>query len=230
MCSGVTCLFFLGAFLPTPHVFVPQGIKSVNGSNVSMQCARQQVNIGNRSSLKSENCLFDGNSPEVNTNVSNWASQLVTVRKNIANDNITYDHVLLTFKFDAAVALTSMELDVFLCPEWNISAPFVTVYGSNSTVFTAHDHVTSGDFIANYRPSKSSCGCLSTIRMPLQHGEPSYPVWHVVFSFHIEEQQLVQWVHVGEVRFFDTPRDPNPATFCAIEYDPDSSELITCCI
>ena len=207
--------------MPIPHVFVPQGIESVNGSNVNMQCALQEVNTGNGSSHKYENCLFDGNSPEINTNVPNWASQLVTVRKNMANDIITYDHVLLTFMFDAAVALTSMELDVFLCPEWNISAPYISVYGSNSTVFTNIGEQT-GDFIANYRPSEPSCGCLSTVRMPLQLGEPSYPVWHVVFSFHL---QLVQWVHVGEVRFFNTPRNPNPATFCAVEYDPNAGEL-----
>ena len=224
--SGVTqhdIRHFLGALLPIPHVLVPQGIESVNGSSADMQCVRQQENIGNSdlgSSLKSENCLFDGISPEINTSTSNWASELVTVRKIEANDNVTYDHVLLTFEFEAAVKLTAIELDVFLCPQWSISVPYISVYGHNSTDF----RIEGDDFIANYQPTEPSCGCLSTIRIPFEPGEPLYPIWHIVVSFHIDQQD-VQWVHVGEVRFLDTPTDSNPITFCAVEYGPTSGEL-----
>ena len=211
--------------MPIPHALVPQGIESVNGSSANMQCARQQENSNLGSSLKPENCLFDGISPEINTATSNWASELVTIRKIVANHNVTYDHVLLTFEFEAAVKLTAIELDVFLCPEWNISVPYISVYAHNSTDFKDDGRKTNSDFFANYQPSEPSCGCLSTIRIPFEPGEPLYPIWHIVVSFHISEQRNVQWVHVGEVRFLDTPTDSNPITFCAVEYGPTSGEL-----
>ena len=71
----------------------------------------------------STSCLLDGSSPGINTSTSDWESQLVRVRKSDASlGRITFDYVLLTFGFDTAVSLTLVEMDVFLCPEWNISA------------------------------------------------------------------------------------------------------------
>ena len=68
--------------------------------------------------------LLDGNSSAIDTSTSDWASQLVTVRKNDGTPGfIMFDHVVLTFGFDTDVSLTSIELDLFLCPEWNIGAP-----------------------------------------------------------------------------------------------------------
>ena len=40
---------------------------------------------------------------------SNWASELVTIRKIEANHNVTYNHVLLTFEFETAVKPTAIE-------------------------------------------------------------------------------------------------------------------------
>ena len=126
--------------MPLPVQVVPQGIESVNGSNVTMGCARP---VGPLAGTNVTICgsfgsgggvisyLVDGNSPAIDTSTSDWASQLVTVRKNDATIDIQ-DHVLLTFLFDTAVSLTSIELDLFLCPEWNIGAPFISVYGDNS--------------------------------------------------------------------------------------------------
>ena len=58
----------------------------------------------------------------------------MTVRKNDANDVITFDHVVLTFGFDTAVSPTAIELDLFLCPELNIGAPYITVYSEKSNL------------------------------------------------------------------------------------------------
>ena len=62
----------------------------------------------------SQSYLVDGCSPAIDTIISDWASQLVTVRKT-QNDDLTFDHVLLTFGFDTAVTLTSVVLELFLC-------------------------------------------------------------------------------------------------------------------
>ena len=114
---------YLGDALLKPSVYIPQGIESVNGSSPNMTCSH------------GENCLLDGHSPYIDTSLVNWASDLVTVRKNDANDYIKYHHVVLTFAFEKNVTLTGLEIDLFLCPEWGIHAPFIKIYGSNTMTF-----------------------------------------------------------------------------------------------
>ena len=82
------CGFLLDAMqlMPESH-WIPQGIQSVNGSS------------DNVTGCGSKSCVLDGNIPSINTTDSNWASQLETVRKNDANDNVDFDHVVLTFSF-----------------------------------------------------------------------------------------------------------------------------------
>ena len=56
----------------------------------------------------SSSYLLDGLSPtSININNSNWASHLVTVKKNnISVGHIDFPHVLLTFIFDRPVSPT----------------------------------------------------------------------------------------------------------------------------
>ena len=214
-------LFFSGAEVPIPQQFVPQGIESVNGSNVTMGCAEPLFYFHDYSDYKLcgtagdgvSSYLFDGNSPDIDTSASNWASQLVTVRKNDATADISYDHVVLAFRFDTAVSLTSIELDLFLCPELNIGAPNITVYGDD----TASSGLTFSELalilniitvLQSLTPSQSSCGSLSTVSIPLPNTGTSYPIWYIVVSF--PPQSEIEWVHVGEVRLLDTPADPDP--------------------
>ena len=121
--------------MPVPLQLVPQGIESVNGSDVNMGCASSPGVFGGvticgsfGAGVGATSYLVDGISPAIDTSTSNWASQLVTVKKNDANDDIDIRHVVLTFLFDNAVSLTKIELDLFLCPELNIGAPRITVY------------------------------------------------------------------------------------------------------
>ena len=174
-----------------------------------------------------KNCLLDGHSPYINTSLANWASDLVTVRRNTKDNMIATDYVLLTFVFDRNVTLTTFEIDLFLCPEWGIHAPYITVYGSHSRELYVYEHGTSdtnsnSDFLVNYKPhvTEELCGCLSTIRLPLQRGEPSYAIWHVLVSSFIRNFPDVHWVHFGEFRFLDPPLAPGaqPSTFCIVEY------------
>ena len=134
---------------------------------------------------------------------------------------INNNHVLLTFTFDTPVTLTFVEMDFFLCPEWNINAPYVTIYGGGD-VFVLNSQGTNSDFIASYRPSNTSCGCLSTVSVPLQLGEPSYAIWHIIVSFYYQPE--AEWVHIGEIRFPNKPllSDSVPTTFCRIPDTPPS--------
>ena len=94
----------------------PYGIESVNGSDINMGCTSPLVDCDGVMICRSQNYLVDGCSPVIDTSTSDWASQLVTVRKT-HNDEFRFDHVLLTFGFDTAVTLTEIVLDLFLCPE-----------------------------------------------------------------------------------------------------------------
>ena len=186
----------------------PDGIQSVNGSNVDMKCS------------DSVNCLFDDHVPHINTSLLNWASGLVTVMRNTANKHVTFDYVLLTFFFEASVQVRSIEIDLFLCPEWNIGAPFIGLYADNLSEFVYHDN----DFIRVYTPPTGTCGCLSRIVVPVLDGEPPYSFWHILVTF--PDSPSVQWVHVGEVTFQDTyfGSSTQPTTYTDCTFEPPPGE------
>ena len=173
---------------------------SVNGSDINMGCASPLVDRGGVMVCNnSETYLFDGCSPTIDTSTSNWASQLVTLKGNEGNDVLTDPHAVLAFDFDTAVSLDDIELDLFLCPEWNIGAPgiFVYVYQNSTLVFNP----AMGDFIATTPSRSQSCDSLSTVRISLMYRPGnilSYHSLHIVVDFTSED---TEWVHVGEVRF-----------------------------
>ena len=185
---------YIGAvqLMPVSYL-IPQGIQSVNGSsNTITACG-------------SISCVLDGNIPSINTNDSNWASQLETVRKNDANDNITYDHVVLTFIFNQNITLRLVEFYVLYCPEWKIGAPYIALYGDHGSEFQQ----SSSDFLNNNSVSDcklSSCDSLSDFNLTVQNGKPAYSTYHIVIS---DEHKTIDWVHVGEVKFFDKPANEN---------------------
>ena len=96
------------------RVVVPEGIESVNGSSVNMGCTCPLVDNGSVTVCPSLNYLVNGISPAIDTSSSDWASQLVTVRKYQTDQlrdlahMLSFDHVLLTFVFDTAVTLTGI--------------------------------------------------------------------------------------------------------------------------
>ena len=178
---------------------LPQGIESVNGSDINMGCTSPLVDRGGVMVCNnSESYLVDGCSPAINTSTSNWASQLVTARKIGDDAQIHFDHVLLTFIFNTAVSLTAIELDLFLCPEWNIGAPSIFVAANNNSdlIFSLDELLDAG-----YTPSNSSCDSLSIVSIPLQ-GDSSYLTWYILVTFPRPHEDIL-WVHVGEVRFLN---------------------------
>ena len=205
------------------QVVVPQGIQPANGSDTTMGCSlveRDGVMVCDNS----ESYLVDGCSPTIDTSTSNWASQLVTVRKNKANDVINVEHVLLTFDFDTAVSPIAIELDMFLCPEWNIGAHFIYVYAyqtSNLVFDSIYENL-----LVTHQLSSSSCDSLSTVSISLQDGGRGlfYHSWHILMDF--ASRPDIEWVHVGEVRFLNVPisnhtscsytrrTKPSPGKYC----------------
>ena len=201
---NVICVGALSVKVVQPH-----GIESVNGSDINMGCTSPLVDSNGVMicDSSSNNYLVDGCSPAIDTSTSVWASQLVTVRKT-KSDRVTtggdqYDHVLLTFGFDTAVTLTRIELDLFLCPDMNIGAPYITVYAEEESnlVFT-YDPVNNNSLpFLNYNPSQSSCDSLSIVNITFENdglAGSSYITWHIlIYSF----TSSIDWVYVGEVRF-----------------------------
>ena len=167
--------------------YIPQGIKSVNGSNSNLIC-------------HGENCLLDGHSPYIETCQADWASDLVTMKKNSGTED---DQVVLTFAFDKDVTLTGLEIDLLLCPEWGIHAPFITIYGSN-TMTLSTDNIVS-NYTVKLPDSENRrellCFCLSTVIIPIETGQSSYPIWHIVVTF--TSFPNTEWVYVGDVRFLN---------------------------
>ena len=184
-----------------PRQVVPRGLESVNGSDTNMGCASALVDRGGVMVCDSDKShLVDSYTPAIDTSTSDWASQLVTVRRNEANNVIRFDHVLLIFDFDTAVSPTSIELDMFLCFEWNIGALVVYVFAyQNSTLaFNSAMASTTGIHVLS---QSQSCDSLSNVSIPLGHFISSYRSWHILVSFADED---IEWVHVGEVRFMSS--------------------------
>ena len=141
-----------------PVQVLPNGIQSVNGSDVNMGCTSPLVNRGGVMVCESMSHLVDGYSPDIDTSTSDWASQLVTVRKSGSTSNIPFNHVVLTFGFDTAVSLTGIELDLFLCPEWKIGTPYITVFADEEDNLLFNYF--SGLPFENKLPTQSSCDSL----------------------------------------------------------------------
>ena len=185
----------------------PHGIESINGSSVNMGCTSPFGRLDGVIVCMSKSYLLDGCSPAIDTSVSEWASQLVTVRKTQTAE-IPFDHVLLTFAFDEVVSLSTIEMDLFLCPQWGIGAPFISVYADveSNLVFTGNSLSTL--LFVHYTPSQSSCNSLSTVTVSLGDSLTSslFLTWHILVS---SFAPFIDWVHVGEVRFLGTDI-PNP--------------------
>ena len=177
----------------------------MNGSLVGGGC---DLNITESfCSTGNESFINDGNIPMLNTTDPNWASELVTVRKNSDTKKNPYDHVVLTFAFQSPVSLTSINMSLFNCPQWSIGAPNITVYAKKEATglfsFDAKD--TGTIFLRQTQGIWSSCDSLVPVTIPLKKGK-LYQIWYIVVSF--EPQPATDWVHVGEVQFFNGSLPP----------------------
>ena len=200
------------------QVVVPQEIESVNGSAVDMGCTSPLVDSGGVMVCGGCSYLTDGVSPDIDTSTSDWASQLVTVRRNEGTLEINNPHVRLTFGFDTAVSLTGIEMDLFLCPDWNIGAPSMTVYLDSDYNLVFRDALR---FVPPDNSPQSSCNSLSTVNFT--GGElltRSYHTFHILVD--LSQHDSIKWVHVGEVRFIGVN---GPLCLQPVPSSPTSSRL-----
>ena len=157
---------------------------------------------------ESRSYLVDGVSPDINTSTSDWASQLVTVRRSEGNpDDISFAHVLLTFGFDTAVSLTGIEVDLSNCPDWGIGAPDIIVYINEDYNLDSTDIFTLPFVFADDNSTQSSCDSLSTVTF--SGGKllgTYYYTFHILVT--LSEYPSIEWVYIGEVRFLDSPGMP----------------------
>ena len=178
------------------QVVVPTEIKSVNGSSVDMGCTSSLVDSGGVMVCGGCSYLTDGVSPDIDTSTSDWASQLVTVRMT-ETVIINTPHVLLTFGFDTAVSLTGIEMDLFLCPDWNIGFTSMIVYLDSDYNLVYRSGL---QFVSPDNSPQSSCDSLSTVNFT---GDlfltRSYHTFHILVD--LTQHESIEWVHVGEVRF-----------------------------
>ena len=178
---------------------VPQGIESVNGSSVNMGCTSSLVDSGGVLVCESRSYLVDGCSPTIDTSTSDWASQLVTVRRSNGTFDVPLPHVIQTFGFDAAVSLTRIEMDLFLCSDWGIGAPSITVY-LNEDYNLAITNILNLPFVfADANSLQSSCDSFSTVTFSGGSLLGTYRTIHILVT--LSQDSSIEWVHVGEVRF-----------------------------
>ena len=182
--------------MAVPVQVVPQGITSRDGSSFDMGCSGPLVERDGVivCDCNSQSYLVDGCSPDIDTSISDWASQLVTVRRNDGTAAVPFDYVLLTFGFETNVSLTGIEIDLFHCPNMSIGAPVTTVYLNEEYDLTFSNGL---PILRSVVPSESRCDSLSSFTISDITGF-SYHVVHILITFfHFD----IDLVYVGEVRF-----------------------------
>ena len=187
---------------------LPEGIEAVNGSSTDMGCTSALVDSGDVMTCNSQSYLVDGFSPDIDTSTSDWASQLVTVRRVEGTAEVYYAHVLLKFGFDTAVSLTGIEMDLFLCPDWGIGAQHIIVYVDEEYDLAFRFGFS---FLRFVEPSQSSCDSLTTVHLSGDTlSVSSYRIFHIIVDLSLDSS--IEWVHIGEVRFLSEGGGPAPAT------------------
>ena len=91
------------------------------------------------------------------------------------------------------MSLTSIQLGLFLCPEWNIGAPVIIVHGDENRSLVLPSirgvHVLGTGF---NNPSQSSCDSLSTVSIPLQ--DDAVRSLHIIIETdYIESEWVSRW-------------------------------------
>ena len=182
---------------------VPEGIESVSGSSETMGCTCPLEDSDGVTVCRSQSYLVDGCSPDIDIRTPDWASQLVTVRRNEGTSDINFPHVLLTFGFDTAMSPTGIEIDFFQCPEEGIGAPRITVFVDQEYNLAFNLGLL---FLPHVQLSQSSCVSLLTVSIT---GDLFFEAGLSFHTFHIlvdlSHDPSIQWVYIGDVRFIDGP-------------------------
>ena len=174
----------------------------MNGSSANGGCPSPCVGVvsgittcdcGTHSTIGEEaitGVLIDGVIPTVDTSERNtageWAAPLFTVRGST-------DTVTLGFRFPASVVLHEVKLYLFHCPAWRIGAERIVI--QNGASF-------SEVFGVNVTSDPQNCISLTRVSVPLQKTRSTTSYF---IEFSNPSGDLIEWVHIAEVRFNDQP-------------------------
>ena len=192
---------------PTRHTYPTTGLQSVNGSASNGGCTNSSTTSVTGLSLchSGNSSLVDGVVPTLPPSLvgeNDWAAGLFTVNRNGGTS------IEIGFDFVRSVELTQIEFDLFNCPEWYIAAPNISVYsyGSFPAMLPPRTIITHIGSVTTL--NSTSCDSITTVLIPLQQ---SVNLQFCYLEFTFDDAPSVQWVHLAEVRFFNsTP--PTPTT------------------
>jgi len=192
---------------PIQHTYPCPGLQSVNGSDPTGGCTSTNSTLLHGISLchLGTSSLVDGSIPTLPPSlvgVNNWATGLFTVNR---SRRTSFE---IGFDLNISVCLIQVELELFNCPEWGITAPNITVYTwvafpamlpSPRMIATRLGGVTT--------LNSTSCDSITRVLIPLQQiGSAKF--YYLDFTF--DGAPSVQWVHLAEVRLFDSIPSPIP--------------------
>ena len=196
-------------FQPIAHT-LPDGLRSVNGSNIAGGCQESCVMMPiSGTSINGCNCpgttpasgvLIDGDIPSIDTTQrGTWASGLFVVNRN------GQDLFVIGFQFTSSFMLRELEVTYFDCPTWGAGVTTINVYSSFGfpTFLTAAS--TNIGVLSLVGNAAQGCTSLRTISIPVQSTESSN-IYFIEFSFAGGSSiNTLNWLHLGEIRFSDVP-------------------------
>ena len=167
---------------PSPSVGIPSGITTCD-SGTRTVLGEEVLTAG---------VLIDGFIPTIDT-AGEWAAPLFTVRGST-------DTVTLGFRFPARVVLHEVELYLFHCPAWGIGAERITIHNGASfpQFIGAFNSTGSVDLTTDLQ----NCTSLTRVSLPLQMARNTS---FYFMEFTNPSGDLIEWVHIAEVRFSDLP-------------------------
>ena len=192
----------IGAFI-TPTAYKLSGVMAVNGSSANGGCPSQCVGVvlgittcdcGTHSTIGEDaitGVLIDGVT-EIGTEPV-WAAPLFTV-------NGSTDTVTLGFRFPASVVLLEVELYLFLCQAWAIGAERIVIH--NGASFPQYIRVLESIGSVTLTTDLQNCTFLTRVSIPLQMAMSTTQYFIELTN---PSGDLIEWVHIAEVRFRDQP-------------------------
>ena len=171
------------AVYPTQFA-VPSEARSINGSSATGHCSTV---TGTTSTCEdpTSSVLFDGVIPTLTgLDGDTWASQLLTLETGESTTEISFDFTATTNH----VRVERIEVVMFNCPEWEVSASTIIVSGADSMTDPM-----SQLYVYNTPPT--SCSSLVRVCMPVT-------TTRKVLALQFAAARDTNWVHLAEVTFY----------------------------
>ena len=201
---------FAGILFQPIAYTLPDGLRSVNGSNITGGCQENCVRMPISGTMENgcdcpgttpvSGVLIDGDIPSIDTTQrGTWATGLFVVNRNGQNS------FMIGFSFDSSFILRGLEVTYLDCPIWGAGVTTINVYSSfifPTFISAAFTNIGVLSLVGDTSPS---CTSLRTISISVQSTE-STNNYFVEFSFAGGSSvHPLNWLHLGEIRFSDVP-------------------------